>query len=70
MGDSQLVKPMYSGEPAGNRPAGRLKKKWIESVKEYLKEKSVSLAMTKRKPSLTAPFIPFSENSSQSKNSP
>src|SRR5678815_5206999 len=34
MDDSQLVRQIYSDECAGNRPAGRPKKKWIESVKE------------------------------------
>src|SRR5678815_5559529 len=34
MNDSRLVKRMYSGECVGNRPAGRPKKKWIESVNE------------------------------------
>src|SRR5678815_5068657 len=37
MNDSRLVKRMYSGECVGNRPAGRPKKKWIESVNECLK---------------------------------
>ena len=40
---------MYSGECAGNRPAGRRKKKWIESVKECLKERNASLAEARRK---------------------
>src|SRR5678815_4666944 len=40
MNDSQLVKRMYSGECVGNRPAGRPKKKWIESVKECLQERN------------------------------
>src|SRR5678816_1585400 len=44
MNDSRLVKWMYSGECVGNRPAGRPKKKWIESVNECLKERGVSLA--------------------------
>src|SRR5678815_5903274 len=35
---------MYSGECVGNRPAGRPKKKWIDSVNECLKERNVSLA--------------------------
>src|SRR5678816_372829 len=49
MDDSRLVKQMYSGECAGNRPAGRPKEKWIESVKECLKERNVSLAEARRK---------------------
>ena len=44
MNDSRLVKRMYSGECVGNRPAGRPKRKWIESVNECLKERNVSLA--------------------------
>src|SRR5678816_1405496 len=44
MDDSWLVKQMYSGECVWNRPAGRPKKKWIESVKECLDERNVSLA--------------------------
>src|SRR5678815_2451677 len=32
MDDSRFVKWIYSGECAGSRPAGRPKKKWIESV--------------------------------------
>src|SRR5678815_3227880 len=47
--DSQLVKRMYGGECTGNQPAGRPKKKWIESVKECLEEKNVSLEEAKRK---------------------
>src|SRR5678816_1591708 len=43
MNDSRLVKRMYNGECVGNRPAGR-PKKWIESVKECLKERNESLA--------------------------
>ena len=35
---------MYSGECVGNRPAGRSKKKWIESVNKCLKDRNVSLA--------------------------
>src|SRR5678816_1567325 len=49
MNDSRLVKRMYSGECVGNRPAGRPKKKWIESVKECLQERNVSLAEARRK---------------------
>src|SRR5678816_4581044 len=49
MDDSRLVRRMYSGECAGNRPAGRPKEKWIESVKECLKKKNVSLAEAIRK---------------------
>src|SRR5678816_32877 len=49
MSDSRLVKRMYSGECAGNRPAWRPKKKWIESVKECLEERNVSLAEAIRK---------------------
>ena len=44
MNESRLVKRMYSGECVGNRPAGRPKRKWIESVNECLKERNVSLA--------------------------
>src|SRR5678816_1261878 len=44
MNDSRLVKRMYSGECVGSRPAGRPKRKWIESVNECLKERNVSLA--------------------------
>src|SRR5678815_4693102 len=44
MNDSRLVKRMYSVECVGNRPAGRPKRKWIESVNECLKERNVSLA--------------------------
>src|SRR5678815_2020700 len=44
MNDSRLVKRMYSGECVRNRPAGRPKKKWIESVNECLKERDMSLA--------------------------
>src|SRR5678815_2110545 len=44
MNDSRLVKRMYSGECVGNRPVGRPKKKWIESVNECLKERNESLA--------------------------
>src|SRR5678815_4714813 len=39
MDDSRLVKRMCSGDCAGNRPCGRPKKKWIESVKECLEER-------------------------------
>ena len=39
---------VYSGECAGNRPAWRPKKKWIESVKECLEERTVSLAETRK----------------------
>src|SRR5678815_1751450 len=49
MNDSRLVKRMYSGECVGNRPAGRPKEKWIESVKECLEERNVSLAEARRK---------------------
>src|SRR5678816_2521990 len=49
MDDSRLVKRMYSGECAGYRPAGRPKKKWIDSVKEFLEERNVSLPKAKRK---------------------
>src|SRR5678815_4819944 len=49
MNDSRLVKRMYSGECFGNRPAGRPKKKWIESVKECLQVTNVSLAKARRK---------------------
>src|SRR5678816_2596871 len=44
MKDIRLVKRMYSGECVGNRPAGRPKRNWIESVNECLKERNVSLA--------------------------
>src|SRR5678815_4983448 len=44
MNESRLVKRMYSGECVGNRPAGRPKRKWTESVNECLKEINVSLA--------------------------
>src|SRR5678815_5828185 len=44
MNGSRLVKRMYSGDCVGNRPAGRPKRKWIESVNECLKERNVSLA--------------------------
>src|SRR5678815_3382180 len=47
--DSRLVKRMYSSECVGNRTAGRQKKKWIESEKECLQERNVSLAEAKRK---------------------
>src|SRR5678815_1717427 len=49
MNDNRLVKRMYSGECVGNRPVGRPKKKWIESVKECLQERNVSLAEARRK---------------------
>src|SRR5678815_731318 len=49
MNDSRLVKRMYSGECARNRPAGRPKKKWIESVMECLQERNVSLSQARRK---------------------
>src|SRR5678815_5117333 len=44
MNDSRLVKRMYSGEWVRIRPAGRPKKKWIESVNECLKERGANLA--------------------------
>src|SRR5678816_3380272 len=47
--DSRLVKRMYSGECVGNRPAGRPKKKWIESVKKCLEERNVRLAVARIK---------------------
>src|SRR5678815_3550373 len=49
MDDSRLVKWMYSGECAGNRSAGRPRKKWIESAKKCLEERNVSLAEARRK---------------------
>ena len=49
MNDSRLVKRMYSGECVGNRPAGRPKRKWIESVNKCLKERNVSLVEVRRK---------------------
>src|SRR5678815_2321686 len=49
MNGSRLVKRMYSGECVGNRPVGRPNKKWIESVKECLQERNVSLAEARRK---------------------
>src|SRR5678815_191057 len=49
MNDSRLVKRMHSGECVENRPGGRPKKKWIESVNECLQERNVSLAETRRK---------------------
>src|SRR5678815_4421311 len=49
MDDGRLVKPIYSSQCAGNRPAGRQKKKWIESVKECLEERNASLAEARRK---------------------
>src|SRR5678815_388375 len=45
MDDSRLVKRMDSGVCVGNRP----KKKWIESVKECLEKRNVSLAEARRK---------------------
>src|SRR5678815_4204400 len=49
MNGSRLVKRMYCGECVGNRPAGRTKKKWIESVNECLKERNVNLVEARRK---------------------
>src|SRR5678816_3407074 len=50
MEDSQLVKRMYSGECGGNHQlAGRPNKNRIESVKECLEERNVSLAEARRK---------------------
>src|SRR5678815_2173447 len=43
MNDSRLIKRMHNGECVGNRPAAR-PKKWIELVKECLKERNESLA--------------------------
>src|SRR5678815_2021302 len=61
MEDSRLVKRMYSDECAGNRPAGKPKKKWIESVKECLKERNVSLADATRKVHNRSEWVGFCE---------
>src|SRR5678815_4580476 len=49
MDDSRFIKRMYSGKCAENRPDGKPKKKWIESVKECLEERNVSLAEARSK---------------------
>jgi hypothetical protein len=48
MNRSWLVKRMYNGECVGNRPVGRPKKRWIESLKECLTERNVSLVEARR----------------------
>jgi hypothetical protein len=48
MDGNRLVKRMYSSECVGNRPVGRPKKRWIDSVKECLIERNVNLVEARR----------------------
>ena len=48
MDDSRMVKRMYKSESIGTRPRGRMKRRWIDSVKECLMEKNVSLDQARR----------------------
>src|SRR5678816_785926 len=59
MNESRLVKRMYSGECVGNQPAGRPKKKWIESVKECLEERNGSLGEARRKVHIRCEWLGF-----------
>ena len=45
---NRLVKRMYNSECVGDRPVGRPKKRWIESLKECLTERNVSLGEARR----------------------
>jgi hypothetical protein len=45
---NRLVKRMYNSECVGDRPVGRPKKRWIESLKECLTERNVSLVEARR----------------------
>jgi hypothetical protein len=48
MDGDRLVKRIYSSECVGNRPVGRPKKRWIDSVKECLVERNVGLVEARR----------------------
>ena len=48
MDENRLVKRMYSGECVGKKPVGRPKKRWIELVRDCLKERNVSMDEARR----------------------
>ena len=40
MENDRISKRVFVGEYAGNRSVGRLRKRWIDTVKDYFEEKS------------------------------
>ena len=43
MEDEKIAKRVCVGECAGNRSVGRPRKRWIDTVKEYLKKKGLNV---------------------------
>ena len=44
----RISKRVYVGEYAGSCSVGRLRKRWIDSVKEYLRIKGLDVRQTRR----------------------
>ena len=48
MNNDRIVKGVYAGECAGNRSMGRSRKRWIDTVKEYLKKRGLDVRQARR----------------------
>ena len=44
----RIAKRVYVGKCAGSRSAGRPRKRWIDTVKEYLKKRSLEIRQARR----------------------
>ena len=45
---ARIARRVYVGECAGSRSVGRLRKSWIDTLKEYLKKRSLNVRQARR----------------------
>ena len=48
MKNNRIAKRVYVGECAGSRSMGRLRKRWIDSMKDCLKKRGLDVRQTRR----------------------
>ena len=48
MENDRITKRVYVGESAGSRSVGRLRKRWIETVKDCLKKRGMDVRKARR----------------------
>ena len=48
MESDRIAKGVYVGEFAGSRSVGRPRKRWIDTVKEYLRKRGLDVRQAKR----------------------